>query len=147
MSDLVFKTISKVTEINDMVGNQKEVFSAEPLVIWNQESVENELDEGWNLYTVLFNKDMVAGLFVKKQADKLITKNTHLNIQYQGNAFSHRIKEFYEELAENENCSSVVNLCGGDHFRTIALNESHGYILEKKDQSEGHEIQTWSKKI
>ena len=147
MSDLVFKTVSNLGDINEMVNSHAEVFSAEPLVLWNEESVKNELNAGWNLYTVLFNKDMVAGLFVKKQADRLVTKNTHLNIQYQGNAFSHRIKEFYEKLAEDENCSSVVNLCGGDHFRTIALNESHGYVLEEKDENEGHEIQIWSKKI
>ncbi len=124
-----------------------EAFSAGPLIIWNEQSVKKEIAEGWEFFAVSFNEDIVAGLFIKNEGEQLLTKNTPLNIQYQGNAFSHRIKDFYEQIAGDKNCIEVINYCGSDHFRTIGLNESHGYVLKEKAETQGYEVQTWSKKI
>jgi SUMO ligase MMS21 Smc5/6 complex component len=147
MSELVFKSYSRKEDVSKVINPNMKAFSAGPLITWSEDSVRDEIKNGWDFYAVSFNKDIVAGLFVKNEDGKLLTKNTPLNIQYQGNAFSHRIKEFYETLAVDSNCFEVINLCGSDNFRTIALNESHGYILQGKEEEQGYEIQTWCKKI
>ena len=146
MSDLIFKAFtnkeSDNSELSEVISPNLKAFSAGPLISWTEDSIRSQLSEGWDFFAVSFNNDIVAGLFTKNEDGKLVTKNTPLNIQYQGNAFSHRIKEFYEKLAKDNKCDEVISLCGTDNFRTIALNQSHGYVLTTKEALEGHEIQT-----
>ncbi len=91
------------------------------------ENIKKERKNGWKLYSVSTGNEIVAALFLKHDDETLFTKNTPIKIAFQGNGFSHRIKDFYEREANRLQLQRVVNYCPVDNFRMIALNESHGY--------------------
>ena len=53
-------------------------------------------------------------------------------------------EEFYEEIALEKKIKKIINLCPVDNFRTIALNESHGYSRTGLTHQDG-EIVEWEK--
>lgn len=94
---------------------------------WSMQNLLNEQKQGWEIYSVVRGNEIISALFVKKEQNSLLTKNTPIKISYQGKGYSHLIKEFYESKAKSLKASRILNYCAVDNFRNIALNESHGY--------------------
>ena len=94
---------------------------------WSLDNIKKEVRTGWKLFSVMTDDEIVAAVLMKKDGDTLFTKNTPIKMAFQGNGFSHQIKEFYEVEAKKQQIARVVNYCPVDNFRMIALNESHGY--------------------
>jgi hypothetical protein len=144
---LVFKQTNKINDIVNIVNHNAEVFTATTGFSWSLDNIKKELKEGWKLYSVSLDEDIVAALFIKIDNGILYTKNTPIKLQYQGNGFSHLIKEFYEEEALNLGLKSVFNYCPSDNFRMISLNERHDYKRTGKVLGKNKDILEWEKKI
>jgi hypothetical protein len=112
---------------------------------WTKENIQNEIKAGWNLYSVQIDNDIVCALFLKEEANTLFTKNTPIKINYQGNGFSHLIKEFYEDYANSNNLQRVVNYCPIDNFRMISLNEGHDYTKTGQTLGGNDQMLEWEK--
>ena len=110
---------------------------------WTEENIQNEIKDGWKLFSVDFEGEVVAAIFVKKTKDTLLTKNTSIKLNFQGNGFSHQIKDHYEEIAKDSGLSRIVNYCKADNFRMIALNEGHDY--HRTDNELEGNIVEWEK--
>lgn len=124
---LVFKEAKKEEEVATLAKFDIQAFTDTPDFQWNAENIKRERKSGWKLYSVSTGNEIVAALFLKHDAETLYTKNTPIKIAFQGNGFSHQIKDFYEREAGRLQLQRVVNYCPVDNFRMIALNESHGY--------------------
>lgn len=114
---------------------------------WTTENIQKEISEGWNLYSVKIDDDIICALFLKEEGDTLLTKNSPVKINYQGNGFSHIIKEFYEDYAESKKLSKVINYCPVDNFRMISLNEGHDYTKTGKSLGGNTEMLEWVKTL
>jgi hypothetical protein len=114
---------------------------------WSLDNIKKEVKTGWKLYSVLSDDEIVAAVLVKTDGDKLFTKNTPIKMAFQGNGFSHMIKNFYEEEAKRLNISKVLNYCPVDNFRMIALNESHGYRKTGNAFGVANNIIEWEKTL
>jgi hypothetical protein len=114
---------------------------------WTQENIKNELEAGWDLYSVQVDEDIICAIFMKVDADMLLTKNTPIKMNYQGNGFSHIIKEFYEEYAKEKNLNKLYNYCPVDNFRMMSLNEGHDYIKTGKSLGGNADMVEWEKTI
>ena len=90
--------------------------------------IKKEVKDGWHLYSVILNGEIISAAFCKLEGEVLHSKNTSIKIQHQGSGFSHRIMEFFESRAKELKSSSIVHYCSIDNFRQYALNESHGYV-------------------
>lgn len=143
--NLVFKEVKKESEIEDLSNFEVQVFADTQDLPWNLANIRKEIKEGWKLYSVNYGPETIAALFLKADKDSLFTKNTPIKLAFQGNGFSHRIKDFYEEEAERLHLSRVVNYCPVDNFRMIALNESHGYRKTGNHLGNHRSIVEWEK--
>ncbi len=145
MSDdtLTFKEVKKEDEIVDVSKFDIQAFTDFQGQPWTLESIKREMRDGWKLLSVACGDEIVAAVFLKKDADTLYTKNTPIKLAFQGNGFSHRIKDFYEKEAGRLGIQRVVNYCPVDNFRMIALNESHGY--RKTGKTSGGVVVEWEK--
>ena len=114
---------------------------------WTKENIKKEIKNGWLLYSVKIDNDVVCALFIKTDGKKLLTKNTPLKMNYQGRGFSHMIKEFYEQYAREHKISQVYNYCPADNFRMISLNEGHDYEKTGIVSGDNDNIIEWIKKI
>jgi hypothetical protein len=54
---------------------------------WSVDGLKKQVKEGWQLYSVKFEGEVVAAVLTKEDADMLLTKNTTIKINYQGNGF------------------------------------------------------------
>ena len=126
-SDLQFSEVKKEGDIESLANFDMQVFIESQDFSWDVENVKKELKTGWKLFSVKFGKETIAALLLKNDKDTLLTKNTPIKMAFQGNGFSHQIKNFYEQEAGRQKLRNVVNYCPVDNFRMIALNESHGY--------------------
>jgi hypothetical protein len=149
---LNFKKSKTKKEIENIYNFNVGVFTNAPEVIWSLDSLNNEKKDGWELYAAKVEEEIVAVLFTKldKGTKTLLTKNTPIKISFQGNGFSHQIKEFYELKAQDIQANEIVSLCSNDNFRMISLNETHGYKIsgEYSDKSSnGQKFIKWSKKL
>lgn len=124
---LVFKEAKKEEEVVNLSKFDIQAFTDTPDFAWTLDHIKKEVKTGWKLYSVLTDDEIVAAVLMKKDGDTLFTKNTPIKMAFQGNGFSHQIKNFYEDEAKKLNIRKVVNYCPVDNFRMIALNESHGY--------------------
>ncbi len=143
--NLVFKEVKKDTEIEDLSNFEVQVFSDSQDLQWNITNIRKEIKDGWKLFSVSYGPETVAALFLKSDKESLFTKNTPIKLAFQGNGFSHRIKDFYEEEAERLHLKRVVNYCPVDNFRMIALNESHGYRKTGNQLGSHSSIVEWEK--
>lgn len=125
--DLEFKEAKKEEEILNLSKFDVQAFTDTQDFSWTLENIKKELKTGWKLFSVLTEDEIVAAVLVKKDGDSLHTRNTPIKMAFQGNGFSHQIKNFYEAEAKKLQISKVINYCPVDNFRMIALNESHGY--------------------
>jgi predicted GNAT family acetyltransferase len=143
--NLVFKEVKKEEEIKGLANFDIQVFTDSQDLQWNLENIRREIKSGWKLYSVTYGPETVAALFMKTDKESLYTKNTPIKLAFQGNGFSHRIKDFYEREANRLQLKRVVNYCPVDNFRMIALNESHGYHRTGNSLGGSRSIVEWEK--
>jgi predicted GNAT family acetyltransferase len=124
---LHFKEAKKEEEIINLSKFDIQAFTDTQDFSWSLDNLKKEVKTGWKLYAVMTEDEIVAAVLVKKDGDTLFSKNTPIKMAFQGNGFSHMIKNFYEDEAKKAQVRKVVNYCPVDNFRMIALNESHGY--------------------
>lgn len=125
--DLVFKEAKKEEEVVNLSKFDIQAFTDTQDFSWSLDNIKKEVKTGWKLYSVTIEDEIVAAVLMKKDSDTLFTKNTPIKMAFQGNGFSHQIKNFYELEAKKLQIAKVINYCPVDNFRMIALNESHGY--------------------
>lgn len=126
-SDLKFKEAKKEEEILNISKFDMQAFTDTQDFSWSLDNLKKEVKTGWKLMSVMVEDEIVAAVLMKREGDTLLTKNTPIKMAFQGNGFSHQIKNFYEDEAKKSQLAKVVNYCPMDNFRMIALNESHGY--------------------
>jgi predicted GNAT family acetyltransferase len=124
---LIFKEAKKEEELVNLSNFDIQAFTDTQDFSWSLDNIKKEVKTGWKLYSVMTEEEIVAAVLVKRDGDALLTKNTPIKMAFQGNGFSHQIKNFYEQEAKKSHIRKVVNFCPVDNFRMIALNESHGY--------------------
>jgi hypothetical protein len=141
---LKFIKASTKEDIKKVYNYNLDAFSSSPGFHWNLKNINNEIDNGWNLYAVNKSEETIAAIFLKKEGKNMHSKNTSIKMMYQGSGHSHEIKEFIETNARENKCSQVTHYCEIDDFRTYSLNESHGY---KKLPEKSHDgtIVIWEK--
>lgn len=144
---LSIEEVSSDKEIKEVADFDVQVFTDFKDFEWNIDYIKKEIQNGWRVYAAKHGKETVAALMMKKDQNKLLTINTPIKIAYQGNGFSHRIKEYYEERADQDGFELVVNYCPIDNFRMIALNESHGYRKTGNNFGSNLGIEEWEKKV
>lgn len=127
IKQLIFKEAKKEEEVVNLSNFDIQAFTDAQDFSWTLDNIKKEVKTGWKLYSVMSDNEIVAAVLMRKEGDTLFTKNTPIKMAFQGNGFSHKIKNFYEEEARKQQIHRVVNYCPMDNFRMIALNESHGY--------------------
>ncbi len=127
LKPLVFKEAKKEEDVVNLSKFDMQAFTDTQDFSWSLDNIKKEVKTGWKLYSVTTDEEIVAAVLVRKESDTLFTKNTPIKMAFQGNGFSHQIKNFYEEEAKKLQIIRIVNYCPMDNFRMIALNESHGY--------------------
>jgi len=142
---LVFKEAKKEEELVHLSNFDIQAFTDTSDFSWSLENIKKEVRTGWRLYSVMTDEEIVAAVLVKRVGDVLLTKNTPIKIAFQGNGFSHMIKDFYEEEAKKNQLKKVINYCPVDNFRMIALNESHGYRRTGNSIGMANNIIEWEK--
>ncbi len=142
---LVFKEAKKEDEFVNLTNFDIQAFTDSPDFSWTLENLKKEVKTGWKLYSVMVEDEIVAAVLLKKVGESLLTKNTPIKIAFQGNGFSHQIKDFYEEEAKKSQMKQVLNYCPVDNFRMIALNESHGYKRTGKSLGTANTVIEWVK--
>lgn len=124
---LEFKEAKKEEDVVNLSKFDIQAFTDTPDFSWTLDNIKKEVKTGWKLFSVMAEDEIVAAVLMRKDGDTLFTKNTPIKMAFQGNGFSHQIKNFYEEEAKRQQIRRVINYCPMDNFRMIALNESHGY--------------------
>ena len=142
-----FVLSEKENEIENIYNFNVTAFADSQDFAWTKENIKNEIKSGWHLYSAIIDKDIICAIFMKIDSGKLLTKNTPIKIDYQGNGFSHIIKEFYEQYASENKINEVVNYCPNDNFRMISLNEGHGYAKTGNIVGPNKNIIEWHKKL
>jgi RimJ/RimL family protein N-acetyltransferase len=132
-------------ELKKLYNYDVDVFAEAGDFDWSLENLKKEKKQGWEIYSVEQNNEIIAAVFLRFDEDSLATKNTSIKMTFQGQGFSHRIKDFYEHLARAHKVSSIVHYCAVDNFRAIALNESHGYKRVKTLKN--GEVIEWKKTL
>lgn len=145
IKELVFKEAKKEEEVVNLSKFDIQAFTDTQDFSWSLENIRKEVKTGWKLYSVTTDEEIVAAVLVKRDGDTLFTKNTPIKMAFQGNGFSHQIKNFYEEEAKRLQIARLVNYCPVDNFRMIALNESHGYKRTGKAFGVSNNIIEWVK--
>lgn len=142
---LKFKEARKEEELVNLSKFDIQAFTDTQDFSWSLDNIKREVKTGWKLYSVMTDEEIVAAVLVKKDGDILLTKNTPIKMAFQGNGFSHMIKDFYENEAKKLHIRRVLNYCPVDNFRMIALNESHGYKRTGNSFGIGNNIIEWEK--
>lgn len=143
--ELTFREAKKEEEVVNLSKFDMQAFTDTQDFSWNLDNIKKEVKTGWKLYSVMSDEEIVAAVLLRKEGDTLFTKNTPIKMAFQGNGFSHKIKNFYEEEAKRSQIARVVNYCPMDNFRMIALNESHGYKRTGKALGIASNIIEWVK--
>lgn len=124
-----------------------DAFSDSPDFKWTLSEIEQEVNEGWELYAAYLRNEIIAACFLRIDGVSLLTKNTAIKMTAQGSGYSHQIKEFFEEKAKELNLKEITHYCRIDNFRMYSLNESHGYKKTDRKLGERGLIVEWIKKI
>lgn len=147
IKSLVFKEARKEEEVINLSKFDIQAFTDTQDFSWTLDNIKKEVKTGWKLFSVMTDNEIVAAVLMRRDGDTLFTKNTPIKMAFQGNGFSHQIKQFYEEEAKKQKISRVVNYCPVDNFRMIALNESHGYKRTGNAFGIASNIIEWAKVI
>jgi hypothetical protein len=142
---LTFKEAKKEDEIVNLSKFDIQAFTDAQDFSWTLDNLKKEVKTGWKLFSVMTDDEIVAAVLLKKDGDTLLTKNTPIKMAFQGNGFSHMIKNFYEGEAAKSQTRKIFNYCPVDNFRMIALNESHGYKRTGKSFGISQNIIEWVK--
>lgn len=134
-------------DIEKIYNFNVDVFAESPDVNWDKNALKSQLKEGWNIFSVKYGEEIVAAALLKKDHARLLTQNTPIKMTYQGNGFSHQIKEFFEEEAKKLKLNEVVSLCSESNFRMISLNETHGYTKTGNRYNENNNLVEWVKPL
>ena len=134
-------------EISEIYNFNVQAFADSHDFAWTKENIKAEIKSGWNLYSVDVDSDIVCAIFLKVDGHRLLTKNTPIKLSYQGNGFSHHIKEFYEEFANEKGLDTIYNYCPVDNFRMISLNEGHNYKKTGKTLGQNVNMVEWKKNL
>ena len=132
-------------QINEIYNFNVQAFADSQDFAWTKENIKKEIGKGWNLYSAKVDKEIVCVIFTKKEGHQLLTKNTPIRIDFQGQGFSHLIKDFYETMASKNDIDEIVNYCPTDNFRMISLNEGHNYKKTGKILGPKKNILEWVK--
>jgi hypothetical protein len=144
---IIFRLSNSDDEIEKLYNYNVNVFAEAPDMQWSVDALKDKSRDGWKIYSVLINEEIIAAALLKKENDKLLTKNTPIKLLYQGNGFSHLIKDFFEDEARKLSVETVINLCPSDNFRMISLNETHGYSKTGQFFGEKKSLIEWIKEI
>jgi predicted GNAT family acetyltransferase len=147
LKSLTFKEAKKEEEVVNLSKFDIQAFTDTQDFSWSLDNIKKEVKTGWKLFSVMTDSEIVAAVLIRKDGDTLFTKNTPIKMAFQGNGFSHQIKNFYEEEARKFRANKVVNYCPVDNFRMIALNESHGYKRTGNAHGLTNNIIEWVKVI
>jgi hypothetical protein len=146
-SNLKFEASNTQEQIKAVFNFNTEAFTDTQDFTWTKENIEEQINSGWDLVSVKSGKEIVCALFIKKDKKALLTKNTPIKINHQGNGYSHLIKEYYENYAKDNGLGEVYNYCPADNFRMISLNEGHDYAKTGKSLENNSNMIEWVKKI
>jgi len=122
-----FKRAKSEKDIKSILDYNIDAFSDSPDFKWTFDEIKKEVADGWELYSLMLDGEVMAALFYKIEGDSLLTKNTAIKITHQGSGFSHTIKEFFEKVAREHHLKKIYHYCRIDNFRMYSLNESHHY--------------------
>lgn len=145
--ELLFEEAKKSGDIENIYNYNIDVFSDSPDFEWSLNSIQREIKEGWNLFAVKSEEDVVAAVFYQINDDSLMTKSTAIKMAYQGSGCSHQIKEFFEMVARDKKLKKIYHFCSIDNFRMYSLNESHGYEKTNRKLGDSGQVVEWIKKI
>lgn len=149
--DLNFKKCESEEDLKIIFAFNVEAFSEILDMKWSLESLQEELEAGWVIYSVIIEEEgieeIIAVLFVMDTGEALLTKNTPIKLPHQGQGYSHQIKEWFEEMAKSKGIKKLHSYCRTDNFRMISLNETHGYERtgELKQGSDEVVMLEWTK--
>jgi len=144
--DLTFKRATKEKDIRAIFDYNIDAFSDTPDFNWTFEEIKKEVKEGWELYGVYAEGEVIAALFLHDKDGGLMSKNTAIKMMHQGSGYSHQIKEFIETEARDRKLERVLHYCRIDNFRMYSLNESHGYKKTAKKIDDGQVVE-WVKEL
>lgn len=145
--NLKFSERTTPGEIDEIYNFNVTAFADTQDFVWSKENIKKEVNGGWKLYSVNSGKEIICALFIKSEKERLLTKNTPIKLPFQGNGYSHVIKEFYENIANKNGVNAVINYCPRDNFRMISLNEGHDYEKTGKSFPGNDDIIEWKKNI
>ncbi|MEE2744739.1 MAG: hypothetical protein VYD54_12575 [Bdellovibrionota bacterium] len=144
---LSFSKAKTHQEIQSIVNYNIDAFVDSPDFSWDLKSIKKEIEDGWEVYGVSFEKEIIAAVFVKVNKDSLFTKNTAVKINHQGSGYSHQIKDFFELRARELKLQMIFHFCRIDDFRMYSLNESHGYKKTSRKLGKNGEVVEWKKQL
>jgi hypothetical protein len=148
VSNLVFSSPVNDEDLMKVYNFNVEVFTDTTDFNWTLDNIKKELKDGWKLYSVKADDNqIIAAVFLKNTTDALLTKSTPVKIEYQGNGYSHKIKEFIEDMAKKNKARKIINYCRRDNFRMISLNETHGYAKTGKVIETDQNLIEWEKSL
>lgn len=144
---LKFIKANNSKDIKTIYDYNIDAFSDSPGFNWNYDEIKKEVKDGWELFGVEENGEIIAALFYKVDEKVLYSKNTSIKISHQGSGFSHKIKDFFERQAQEKKVNQIVHYCSIDNFRMYSLNESHGYEKSDKRLGDKGQVVEWIKKV
>lgn len=144
---LHFTQVTKSDEIKKVFDYNLDAFSDSPDFKWTLDDIKKEVKDGWNLFSVDLNGEIISAAFFRLEGEVLHCKNTSIKMQFQGSGFSHRIMEFFEGKAKNLKSKSIIHYCAIDNFRQYALNESHGYVKTSRKLGKNGHTTEWVKML
>lgn len=125
---LVFAKAANEKSVKEVYDHNMSAFFDSEEFDWSLIWLKNQVKDGWNIYSISYDNEIIAAVFLKKKAKTLYLKQTPVKMSHQGNGFSHAIREYVEEqLASDLKVNNVISIIAIDNFRMVALNESHGY--------------------
>jgi|GEM_PF-409974 len=134
-------------DLVSIVDHNIDAFSDTPDFSWNLEEIKQEIKQGWEVYAVYLNNEIIAAAFLKEEDEQLLTKNTSIKMTFQGSGHSHKIKEFFEKEARGREVAELVHFCRIDNFRMYSLNEGHGYLKTARKLGPNGELVEWVKRL
>lgn len=144
---LTFKKAKTEKDIKSIHDYNIDAFSDSPDFKWTFEEIKKEVADGWELYSLISDDEVVAAVFYKIETDSLLTKNTAIKIDHQGAGLSHTIKEFFEKVAREKKLKRIYHYCRIDNFRMYSLNESHQYKKTPRKLGPEGLVVEWMKPI
>jgi hypothetical protein len=145
--DLKFIKADTKKDIKNIFDYNIDAFSDSPDFKWTYEELQNEVSNGWELFSVNLGEEVIAALFFRVDGNILYSKNTAIKMNYQGSGYSHQIKEFFEMKALEHKVKEIFHYCRIDNFRMYSLNESHGYTKTLNKNGEQDLVVEWIKKL